>query len=83
MTERSDSEPTNEPRRVDPLLDDVRAARRRVWEDAGGTFEGLLARLEVIQREYGAMVVRDAGGPQYGSDTRPRPSGSNDARPRP
>ena len=32
----------------DPVVKEVRAARRKLWERAGGTFEGLLRLLDEI-----------------------------------
>lgn len=42
---------------MDPILDDLHKTRRRLLEDAGGTLEGLAARLQERQRASGRTIL--------------------------
>lgn len=46
----------------DEALEEIWAARRRVWDEAGGTWDGYMARLKEVQEEFernGGVVLRE------------------------
>ena len=46
----------------DKALEEIWEARRRVWEEAGGTWDGYMARLKEIEEEFernGGVVLRE------------------------
>ncbi len=65
MTATPDSKPTqpdpfaNSP---DPLIDEVREARRRVWEQHGNDMRQHMEALRKLQQEWGAPIIADRGG---------------------
>ena len=42
---------------TDPILDQLHRTRHRLLADAGGTLEGLAARLQERQRESGRQIL--------------------------
>jgi hypothetical protein len=44
-----------------PILDELRETRERLLAEAGGTLEGLVARLQIDERESSRKVVRPNG----------------------
>lgn len=43
----------------DPVVQEVRAIRQRIWKDAGETFQGLLARLDrTVPKKPGRNGIR-------------------------
>lgn len=47
----------------DPLIDEVREARRWVEQQYGGNIRDLAAALRKRQRERGRPIISDRGGP--------------------
>ncbi len=42
---------------ADPLVDDIRAIRSRVWDECGRDMEALLRRLQAVQERHGDRLL--------------------------
>ncbi|RJP33985.1 MAG: hypothetical protein C4547_11410 [Phycisphaerales bacterium] len=51
------TEPTNRQPPRDPLVDDVHRVRQQMWDDCGGSLDGLIEFLRAAEAEHPERVI--------------------------